>query len=1030
MCAPTLCGTGGSAISTSSDYVKRAKQAARAGDYSQAGDFYSLAGDWKKATQMYLKGGHFEQAGKLAEEMSDLPSASLYYLKAGNLKAAGEVELRLENREKAAWMFSRSGQHQRAAELFEGLEQYEAAAEQCDKGGFKEKSALLNVKAGRHLVAARQFEALISSIGRDATGGFRSESDRAALGRYHRYSGELYLKAEEPVKAAAHFEAAQLLEQAAEAWRQAGEPEKAADILLKLQKPEQAYAVLRESGKEIGSLSPAVQAEILVRQGKHREAAEVLERSGSLFRAAECWREAGELTRAAELFEKEGETDQAAHLYVRAGRFAEAGRLFETARDFRNAAEMFRKGGEIEQAARVLLKAGDPVAAARLHYESKDFDNCIKALQKVPAEHRDYRKACFLLGRIFAEQGLHTLAADKFTAAIDGEEVGDETVLSYYSLALAHEANLRPREALRIYQKVLSFDYGYKDVLERMRAIESQPLQTLGTRGGGRTAAPESGWSEPDRYKPERPIGRGKLGEVFRGVDTSLNRPVAIRRIHEGPEEAGKADRFLKEAAATARLSHPRIVTTYDTGADSQGKFIVTALAEGRPLRALLDEKVRFEVNRVVAIGRQILEALDHAHERGILHRNLRPENIFVTEDDRVTVSDFALNPRLSDLTPEELNDGPQIRYTPPEALLKEPADERSDLYTFGLILYEMALGRPPFGGKDVGHQQVHAAMPEPGPGDRLLPDFLKAVIRRCLEKDKANRYANARAVLDDLKLKEVVPGMVVAERYEVLAEIGRGGMGAIFRARDVELDETVALKFLSGNIGPEVVARFVQEIKVARQVVHPNVVRVFTLEKWNEHRFIVMEYIEGLPLPRYLQRAPAPTLQDKLKLALQVAAALEAAHKAGIVHRDIKPDNILVTPNGSAKVLDFGIARPEAGGHTLTSTGTIMGSPMYMSPEQIQAQPIDRRTDVYSLGAVLYYMVTGIEPFAGKDMQEILMKHLQGRPRPAHEVEPSIPRPLSDAIQRALDPDRARRFQTVTELATFLSSAAKASAA
>ncbi|HXH29042.1 MAG TPA: protein kinase [Candidatus Polarisedimenticolia bacterium] len=979
---------------------------------------------------MYLKGGHFGQAARLAEEMSDLPSASLYYLKAGDLKAAGEVELRLDNKEKAAWLFSRSGQHQRAAELFESLEQYQAAAEQYERGGFKEQAALLNVKAGRHVMAAQQFEALIASLGKDGPGSFRSESDRAARGRYHRYCGELYLKAEEPVKAAAHFEAAQLLEQAAEAWRQAGEPEKAADILLRLQKPDRAYAVLRESGKEIASLSPAVQAEILSRQGKHREAAEVLERAGSLYRAAECWREAGELTRAAELFEKEGDTDQAANLYVRAGRFAEAGRLFETARDYRSAVEMYRKGCEIEQAARVLLKSGDPVAAARLHYERKDFDQCIKALQKVPADHRDYRKACFLLGRIFAEQGLHTLAVDKFTAAIDGEEVGDETVLAYYSLALAHEANLRPREALRVYQKILSFDYGYKDVLERMRSIESRPLQTLGTRGGGRRAAPESGWSEPDRYRAERSIGRGKLGEVFRGVDTSLGRPVAIRRIHEGPDEAGKADRFLKEAAATARLSHPRIVTTYDTGADAQGQFIVTALADGRPLRALLDEKVRFEVNRVVAIGRQILEALEHAHERGILHRNLRPENIFVTDDDRVTVGDFALNPRLSDLTPEELSDGPQIRYTPPEALLKEPVDERSDLYAFGLILYEIALGRPPFEGRDVGHQQVHAAVPMPGPGDRPLPDFLKAVILRCLEKNKERRYPGARAALDDLKLKEVVPGMVVADRYEVLAEIGRGGMGAIFRARDVELDETVALKFLSGEIGPDLVARFIQEIKVARQVVHPNVVRVFTLEKWNQHRFIVMEYIEGLPLPRYLQRAPAPVLQDKLKLALQIASALEAAHKAGIVHRDIKPDNILVVLPATAKVLDFGIARPEASGHTLTSTGTIMGSPMYMSPEQIQAQPIDRRTDVYSLGAVLYYMVTGVEPFAGRDMQEILMKHLQGRPRPPHEVDPSVPRPLSDAIQRALDPDRARRFQSVSEFATILSGAVKASAA
>ncbi len=961
--------------------------------------------------------------------MGDLPSASLYYLKAGDLKTAGEMELRQGNREKAAWMFSRGGEHTRAAELLEGLEKYEEAAQQYDKGGFREKAALNYVKAEKHMTAALLFEGLIAGA-REEPGSFHSEAERSSLLRYHRFCGELFTRAGVPARAAPHFEAALMSEQAAEAWRGAGQPEKAADILLKLQRPEEAAQVLRDAGKEIGVLAPAVHAEILARQGKHREAAEFFEKAGSLFRAAESYREAGDLPKAARLFEKEGETDQAANLFVRAGQPAEAARLFEAARDFRNAADLYRKAGNLVDAARVYVKADDPVAAARIHYERKDFDACIKALQKVGPDDRDYRKASFLLGRIFSEQGLHTLAVDKFVASIDGEEVDENSVLIYYSLGLAHEANLRPREALRVYQKIVSHDYGYKDVMQRMRAIESQPLTTLGARGGPKSEKAESGWSEPGRYRFERSLGGGKLGEVFRGTDTALGRPVAIRRLSEGPGETGKADRFLTEAAATARLSHPNIVTTYDTGADAQGKFIVSALADGKTLRALLHDKMRFEVNRIVEIGRQILEALDHAHERGLLHRNLRPENIFVTDDDRVAVSDFGLAVRLSDLSTQELSGGPQIRYTAPEALLKEKIDELSDLYAFGIVLYEMAVGHPPFEGSEVGHQQVHAPVPLPGPGERPLPDFLKAIILRCLEKDKEKRYASARAMLADLNIKEVVPGMVVAERYEVLAEVGRGGMGAIFRARDVELDETVALKFLSGEIAPDLVARFVQEIKAARSVIHPNVVRVFTLEKWREQRFIVMEYIDGVPLPRHMARTPVPTRSDRLRLALQIAAAVTAAHQQGIIHRDIKPENILVTAAGEAKVLDFGIARPEQKGHTLTSTGTVMGSPMYMSPEQIQAQPLDRRTDIYSLGAVIYFLFTGVEPFAGKDLQEILMKHLQGRPRPPHELDPSIPRPLSDAVLRALDPDRGRRFQSAEDLAAVLRGTPQSTAA
>jgi serine/threonine protein kinase len=228
--------------------------------------------------------------------------------------------------------------------------------------------------------------------------------------------------------------------------------------------------------------------------------------------------------------------------------------------------------------------------------------------------------------------------------------------------------------------------------------------------------------------------------------------------------------------------------------------------------------------------------------------------------------------------------------------------------------------------------------------------------------------------------------------------------MGAIFRARDTELDETVALKFLTGGSTPSSPPASCG-IKSAR-VNHPNVVRVFTLERWEDRRFIVMEYIDGISLPRWMARGPAPTLVDRRKLATQLATALEAAHQVGVVHRDIKPENILVTAAGEPKILDFGIARPESHGNTLTATGAVFGSPMYMSPEQIQSQGVDRRTDVYSLGAVLYFLFTGVEPFAGRDIREILTKHLAARPPAPRSLDPSLPRALSDAIMMALAAD------------------------
>jgi len=1010
-------------------YARRARAAARAGDYSQAGDFYRLAGDWKRATEMYLRGGHYDLAARLAEEMGEFPSASLHYLKAGDLKAAADIELRQENRDKAAWLYRRAGQHMKAAEIFELLDQHEPAAQSWEAAGLPDRAGLLYVKGGKYHEAVRVFESLIASAERSSEEPLRGESERASLVRWHRYCGELLMKMERPSQAAPHLEAALLLDQAAQAWKQAGQPEKAAEILLRLQRPEEAYAVLRDSGKDLSTLAPAVQAEILGRQGRHGEAALVLEQAGCLFLAAEAFQQAGDLLRAAQLMEGEGELEQAADLYARTGRPAEAARLLEKARDFGNAAEQYRRAGRPEDAARLLLKAGDPIGAARIHYDRGDREACIKALQLVMPDDAGHRVAAVLLGRIFAEQGLFTLAADKYVAALGDEPVNDETAVIYYSLARAHEENGRKREALRVYETILAHAYGYQDTLERARALREE-IGGAAAPVSGAPPVPHAGQGGAARYVIGRSLGRGRVGEVFRGSDATLGRPIAYRRLSESPAERGLATRLLQAASAAARLSHPGIAPVLDTGSDEHHHFIISALAEGQPLRMLLQAKVRFEVNRIVDIGRQVAEALDYAHGRGVLHGNLRPENIFVTPEDRVSLADFGLTVRLSDLSPQELSSGRLIQYTAPEALLRGRVDGRSDLYALGVVLYEMALGHPPFRGNDIGHQQVNEPVPLPGPGERPLPEFLQAVLLKCLMKDREQRYADAKSLLQDLILKGIVPGIVVAGRYEVLAAAGRGGMGAIFRARDVELDETVALKVLGGDIDNDTAARFVQEIKTARSVVHPNVVRVHTLEKWHDFRFIVMEYIDGVSLPRWTERVPVPSRADRLHVALQIAAGLEAAHRAGIIHRDIKPENILVTAAGQAKILDFGIARREASGHTLTTSGTVLGTPRYMSPEQVQGKTLDRRSDLYSLGAVLYFLFTGVEPFVAPDIRGTLMAHLRGVERAPSDLDPTLPRALSDAILRALSVEPERRFPTADAFAAVLSQALEPRAA
>jgi Tol biopolymer transport system component/predicted Ser/Thr protein kinase len=265
--------------------------------------------------------------------------------------------------------------------------------------------------------------------------------------------------------------------------------------------------------------------------------------------------------------------------------------------------------------------------------------------------------------------------------------------------------------------------------------------------------------------------------------------------------------------------------------------------------------------------------------------------------------------------------------------------------------------------------------------------------------------------------------------QYELLEKIGQGGMGEVYRARDTRLNRTVALKLLPAGAGDaESVLRFQQEARAASALNHPHIVAIFDTGRADSTHFIAMEMLDGLPLGSWLERE-RPELRRVLEVLTQVADALAAAHEAGIVHRDIKPANVLVTPQGYAKVLDFGLAKlaeaAPATGETadlrLSRSGVILGTPAYMSPEQAQARPVDARTDVFSLGAVLYEAATGRRPFAGSTSVDVLHAIVHDAPAPVRELNPVAPLELQWILEKALAKDAGERYQAMREFAADL---------
>lgn len=571
---------------------------------------------------------------------------------------------------------------------------------------------------------------------------------------------------------------------------------------------------------------------------------------------------------------------------------------------------------------------------------------------------------------------------------------------------------------------------------------QASPISDPITGISGQTPAPDSlspGGVIAHRYEIIRILGHGGMGAVYQVFDRELERTIALKTIR--PELTGNSSvlrRLKQETLLTRQIGHPNVVRVFDLGVAGRLRFITMEYVEGEDLRTLLDRVGKLSPKAATPLMKQLCSGLEAAHAEDVYHRDLKPRNILIGRDNRLRIADFGLARSIEEtgLTRTGAIIGTP-HYMSPEQASGLHTDARSDIFSLGVVFYECLTGALPFPSGSLADSYVSRTRNRARPitsVDPTIPEWLATLVMRCLETDPARRFQSAHEVLEALNAQTddqshsrdpasgvLQPGTMLGPRYKIQMLAGEGGMGKVYRAADLELDRTVALKVVHPDLAKDAsyLNRLKREISLASQISHKHVLRIHDLGEAGGVRFVSMAWADGEDLAHLIRRSGVLAVRSAIRIAEEICEGLSAAHVHGVVHRDLKPSNILLDSDGHACVADFGIAVA----HTpvepagIKAVGEIVGTPRYMSPEQAEGKTVDARSDIYSLGLILYEMTTGAIPFRDDSIFQTLALRVSENPKSPQTLNPALSDQLTAIILRCLERDPDKRYQTAQDL-------------
>jgi tetratricopeptide (TPR) repeat protein len=736
------------------------------GDQNRLGQLAEQAGEIGKAATHYARGGDFSRALTLAAKAGSVPRAIRYAFQAA-LGADAEVPQDATARQ-AGELLKASGLSKEAIALFELSGAYGAAAAVATRLRQKVRAAHLYEKAGDWGNAAIYFEAegrwadavrMLGLHSRELEQRARTRRDPEARQKQREVDDRragLLAKLGRHDEAARTVSGQQATPASAAVLERSGRAEEAFESYLEMGELESAYRVLRS----MKDLPAAERADLLQRCGRVKEAAEELSHAGlhadaaRVFESLELWREAGRV------WELAGDALAAGSALRRGGDFEGAAAFFKEAGRPELAADAFARLGRHSDAVTYYLQAGNAVEAAEAFQRNHQFteaaayflhsgerDRAIEALAQVSPGSSEYHAACVRIATLLLEEGDAAQALEKIRQVPDDpREVGNAALDRLYWEGRCLEALERWEEARARYEELAAVAPEHEDVQSRLAGRSAGNPVFPGTVQIGVVLA--------SRYRIEEEIGRGGMGHVYRAMDLELEEPVAIKVVHtQSEEDSPEESRLIREVQICRRLTHPNVVRMHDIGRFPGGLFISMELLAGESLAEAIRSAGQLPLERCKAILSEVLAGLREAHSQGVVHRDLKPQNIFLTGDG-ARVLDFGIaqgarfDTRLT-LTGHAM--GTPL-YMAPEQLRGQEVDERTDLYALGVVAFEMLSGRPPFvGASPTEVALAHVQTPPPDlrtlrPG---LPEAWAQWVHRLLSKEPDMRLPTAAHALN-----------------------------------------------------------------------------------------------------------------------------------------------------------------------------------------------------------------------------------------------------------------------------------------